>query len=195
MSTQTPNLTDSKELYSQYSWYRETFPPVIQKACDEFFLPGFKFEMIGISKNINALVGKEFYFVTKIRIDKNYDMFFRTSDSAISVILDRVLGKSNKSFNLNKITDLEAKVITAFNDYMFGFTKELISEPPASELRRTNFDMVNLTFILKDEEANRCGKFIVCVPEALIKPEGVVPSITLSNSLMSCTSMPPAPST
>lgn len=171
MSTQTLNLIDSKELYSQYSWYREKFPPVIQQACDEFFLPGFKFDMIGISKNINALVGKEFYFVTKIRIDKNYDMFFRTSDAAISVILDRVLGKSNKSFNLNKITDLEAKIITAFNDYMFGMTKVLISEPPAGELRRSNFDMINLTFILKDEEVGRCGKFVVSLPEALLHPD------------------------
>ena len=127
MSTQTPNLIDSKELYSQYNWYRETFSPVIQQASDEFFLPGLKFEMIGISKNINALIGKEFYFVTKIRIDKNYDMFFRTSDSAISLILDRVLGKSNKSFNLNKITDLEAKIITAFNDYMYGLASQLVS--------------------------------------------------------------------
>ena len=174
MSTQTLNLIDSKELYSQYSWYRDKFPPVIQQACDEFFLPGLKFEMIGISKNINALVGKEFYFVTKIRIDKNYDMFFRISDAAISTILDRVLGKSNKSFNLNKITDLEAKIITAFNDYMFGLTRNLISDPPAGELRRTNFDMINLTFIMKDEEVGRCGKFVVSLPEALLHPDSVV---------------------
>lgn len=173
MSTQTLNLIDSKELYSQYSWYRESFSPVIQQASDEFFLPGLKFEMIGISKNINALVGKEFYFVTKIRIDKNYDMFFRTSDAAISLILDRVLGKSNKSFNLNKITDLEAKIITAFNDYMYGLTSQLVSEPPAGELRRTNFDMINLTFILKDEEVGRCGKFVVSLPEALMHPQSV----------------------
>ena len=174
MSTQTPNLIDSKELYSQYNWYRETFSPVIQQASDEFFLPGLKFEMIGISKNVNALIGKEFYFVTKIRIDKNYDMFFRTSDSAISLILDRVLGKSNKSFNLNKITDLEAKIITAFNDYMYGLTSQLVSPPPPGELRRTNFDVINLTFILKDEEVGRCGKFVVALPAALMKPDAVI---------------------
>ena len=74
MSTQ--NIIDSKELYSQYSWYRNTFSPAVQKACDEFFLPGFEFCMIGISKNINPLSDKSAYFVTKIRIDKQYDMFF-----------------------------------------------------------------------------------------------------------------------
>lgn len=173
MSTQTLNPIDAKELYGQYNWYRETFSPVVQRACDEFFLPGFKFEMIGISKNINALIGKEFYFVTKIKIDKNYDLFFRTSDTAISVILDRTLGKSNKVFNLNKITDLEAKIITAFNDYMFNVTSTLLSPPPANEIRRTNFDVINLTFLLKDEEAKRCGKFIVSVPANLVNPVAV----------------------
>lgn len=173
MSAQASNLISSKELYSQYKWYRESFSPLIQQACDEFFLPGFKFEMIGISKNINALVGKEFYFVTKIKIDRNYDMFLRTSDEAISIILNRVLGKSNKTFNLNKITDLEAKIITAFNDYMYNITSTLISEPPSGELHRTNFDVINLTFLLKDEEENKCGKFIIALPEALIKPENI----------------------
>ena len=174
MSTQTLNLTDSKELYSQYSWYRDTFMPVIQHSSDEFFLEGLKFEMIGLSKNINALVGKEFYFVTKVRINKNYDLFFRTSDSAISVILDKALGKSNKSFNLNRLTDLEAKIITTFNDYLYNQVSTVLEEPPAGELHRTNFDMINLTFILKDEEVGRCGKFVVSIPEMLVKPENVV---------------------
>ena len=79
MSTQTLNPIYPKELYSQYSWYENSFLPAVQKGCDEFFLEGFKFDMLSISKNINAMIGKDFYFVTKIRIDKQYDMFFRFS--------------------------------------------------------------------------------------------------------------------
>ncbi|MBQ8168540.1 FliM/FliN family flagellar motor switch protein [bacterium] len=174
MSTQTLNSIASKELYVQYNWYRDSFSPVAQMAGDEFFLPGLKFEMIGISKNINALQDKDAYFVTKIRIDKQYDMFFRSSESAISLILDRALGSSNKRFALSKMTDLEAKIITSFNDYMFNMTSKLLSPPPAGELKRSNFDVIHLTFIVKDLEENKVGKFIMSLPEALLQPEEIV---------------------
>ncbi len=173
MSTQTLNSIASKELYTQYDWYKNTFPPVVQKSCDEFFLPGFKFELLGISKNITPLMDKDAYFVTKIRIDKQYDMFFRSSEKTISIILDRVLGKNNKSFNLNKLTDLEAKIITSFNDYMFNMTSKLLSPPPANELRRSNFDIIHLTFLIKDTEQNICGKFIISLPDALLNPQKI----------------------
>ncbi|MBE7709743.1 MAG: FliM/FliN family flagellar motor switch protein [Cyanobacteria bacterium SIG32] len=176
MSTQTINSIDSKELYTQYNWYRNTFKPIVQKACDEFFLPGFRFEMLGISKNITPLTDKDSYFVTKIRIDKQYDMFFRSSEGAIALILEKILGKPNRTFNLNKMTDLEAKIITTFNDYMFGMVSEFLSPAPAGELRRTNFDVIHLTFIIKDEENNKFGKFIVSLPDALLNPESVVSS-------------------
>lgn len=173
MSTQTINSINSKELYVQYDWYKNTFPPVVQKSCDEFFLPGFKFALIGISKNINVLMDKDFYFVTKIRIDKQYDMFFRSSEKAISLILDRVLGKPNRSFNLNRMTDLEAKIITSFNDYMFNMTSQFLSSPPPTELRRTNFDVIHLTFIIKDIDEPKFGKFIVSLPAALLNPDTI----------------------
>ena len=173
MSTQTLNSIASKELYVQYDWYKKTFPPVVQEACDEFFLPGFKFEMIGISKNINALMDKDSCFVTKIRIDKQYDMFFRSSEKAISLILDRALGKPNRSFNLNRMTDLEAKIITSFNDYMFNMASKFLSPPPANELRRTNFDVIHLTFVIKDVDEPKFGKFIVSLPAALLNPDTI----------------------
>ena len=176
MSTQTINSIDSKELYTQYNWYRNTFKPIVQKACDEFFLPGFRFEMLGISKNITPLSDKDAYFVTKIRIDKQYDMFFRSSEGAIALILEKTLGKPTRTFNLNKMTDLEAKIITTFNDYMFGMVSNFLIPPPVGELRRSNFDVIHLTFIIKDEENNKFGKFIVSLPDALLNPESVVSS-------------------
>ena len=140
MVNENANSIEYKELYAQYDWFKKTYPPVIQQSCDEFFLPGFKFELVGISKNINTLMDKDSYFVTKIRIDKQHDMFFRTSEKAIGIILDRVLGKSGRRFNLNKLTDLEAKVITSFNDYLFNATSSFLAPPPPT-LKRTNFDL------------------------------------------------------
>lgn len=170
MGNEKINSIDYKELYAQYNWFSNAYPPVVQASSDEFFLPGFQFILMGISKNINTLMDKDAYFVTKIRIDKLHDMFFRTSEKAIGIILDKVLGKPNSRFNLNKLTDLEAKIITSFNDYMFhGLSQFLSPTPPA--LKRTNFDVVHLTFLLKDNTSNAVAKFIITLPDELLQPE------------------------
>lgn len=172
MENEKINSIDYKELYAQYNWFSNAYPPVVQASSDEFFLPGLKFILIGISKNINTLMDKDAYFVTKIRIDKLHDMFFRTSEKAIGIILDRALGKPNSRFNLNKLTDLEAKIITAFNDYMFNATSQFLTQAPPS-LKRTNFDVVHLTFLVKDVDTNAVAKFIITLPDELLAPEVV----------------------
>lgn len=166
---------NNKLLYAQYSWFARSYPPVVQSACDEFFLPGLKFILEGISKNVNTLMDKDAYFVTKIRIDKNHDMFFRSSQKAISIILDRALGKPASRFNLNKLTDLEAKIITAFNDFLFNAVEQFLSPAPPT-LKRTNFDVVHLTFLMKDVDTNEFGKFIITLPDVLLNPDIVVSS-------------------
>lgn len=172
MGNEKINSIDYKELYAQYNWFSNAYPPIVQASSDEFFLPGLKFILIGISKNINTLMDKDAYFVTKIRIDKLHDMFFRTSEKAIGIILDRALGKPNSRFNLNKLTDLEAKIITAFNDYMFNATSQFLTQAPPS-LKRTNFDVVHLTFLVKDVDTNAVAKFIITLPDELLAPEVV----------------------
>lgn len=158
------------DLYAQYNWFANNYPPAIQQAGDEFFLPGFQFILVGISKNINTLMDKDAYFVTKVRIDKLHDMFFRFSQKSIGIILDKVLGRAESKFNLNKLTDLEAKIITSFNDFLYNSISQFLI-PAAPALKRTNFDLIHLTFLIKDIEKNECGKFIITLPEVLLQPE------------------------
>ncbi len=168
--------TDYKELYAQYNWFSREYPPIIQQACDDFFLSGFQFVLLGISKNINTLMDKDAYFVTKVMIDKVHDMFFRASEKAVGLILERVLGKSDTRFNLNKLTDLEAKIITAFNDYVYNVISPLFAPAPPT-LKRTNFDVIHLTFLIKDTDKNTCGKFIVTLPSVLLNPDVITSTV------------------
>lgn len=170
MVNQNINSTDYKELYAQYNWFADNYPAVVQQSSDEFFLEGLQFILIGISKNINTLMDKEAYFVTKVMIDKLHDMFFRTSEKAVGIILDRALGKPNSRFNLNRLTDLEAKIITSFNDYMFNSLAKFLS-PARPELKRSNFDVVHLTFLIKDTNTNQVAKFIITLPDELLNPD------------------------
>lgn len=173
MTTEKVNIPDYKELYVQYNWFSREYPTIMQKACDEFFLSGFQFVLLGVSKNINPLMDKDAsYFVTKVMIDKLHDMFFRISEKAVNLILDRALGRSETKFNLNKLTDLEAKVVTAFNDYLYNAISPLFVPAPPT-LKRTNFDVIHLTFLIKDIEKDTCGKFIVTLPDVLLNPDAV----------------------
>ena len=172
MINQTINSIDSKELYAQYNWFAVNYPSAIQAACDDFFNPGFQLIFQGISKNVNALMDKDSYFVTKIRIDKLHDMFFRLSEKTVGLILNKILGDSVSRFNLNKLTDLEAKIITSFNDNLFSSISKFLSPAPAL-LKRSNFDVIHLNFLIKDIDSSKVGKFIVTLPEELLNPEKV----------------------
>ena len=163
-------LADNLELYTQYDWFSREYPNAIQNACDEFFLPGFQFILLGISKNVNNLMDKDAYFVTKIMIDKLHDMFFRLSEKTVAMILEKILGRAESKFNLNKLTDLEAKIITGFNDYVYNSISQfLVPAPPT--IKRENFDVIHLTFLMKDIDKNVTSKFIITLPQALLKPD------------------------
>ena len=175
MEDRLQNSISTDQLYKEYHWYQNVFPSIIQESYDEFFNPEFKLELIGVSKNINCLMDNESCFVTKVRIDYEYDMFFRLTDKAISLILNKCLGESKNKFNINKISELEAKVITSFNDFMFENVKKVLNPPPQNEIKRMNFDLIHLTFLIKEVEEynNKTGKVIVTLPLALLHPEVV----------------------
>lgn len=160
-------------LFEEYDWFKKLFPIALQKSSDGFFQPGLRCELIGVSRNINLLQAKEAYYVTKIKIDKFYDMFLRMSESAVAMLLNKGLGKSGRGFNINKLTDLEAQVLTGFNDYVYKIMAQFLEPPPVVNFVRTNFDITHLTFVIRDEEAKAAGKFIVSVPDGRLNPQKV----------------------
>ena len=178
MKEDIQNSISTDKLYKEYDWYQSTFPEIVQNSCNEFFDPNFRMELIGISKNINCLLDNESCFVTKIKIDKDYDMFFRLTDKAISIILNTVLGQSKNKFNINKMSELEAKIITSFNSALYDALKDELLKPQATELKRSDFNVINLTFIIRNKEEldKTAGKIIITLPESLLDPDDIEPS-------------------
>lgn len=175
MEDKLQNSISTNELYKEYNWYQNTFPQIVQDSYDKFFEKNFIVKFIGLSKNLNCLLNNESCFVTKIRIDENYDMFFRLTDRAIDLILSKALGASKTKFNINKISELETKIITSFNSFMFDAIKEKLNNPEPTVIKKTNFDVIHLTFLIKDtDEYNKdAGKIIISLPQALLTPEEI----------------------
>lgn len=178
MDEKVQNSISTKELCREYDWYENTFPSLVQDSCDDFFSENFDIKFIGLSKNINCLTDNEACFVTKIRISKDYDMFFRLTDKAISIILNTVLGQSKNKFNINKMSELEAKIITSFNSTLYDALKDKLLKPQATELKRSDFNVINLTFIIRNKEEldKTAGKIIITLPESLLDPDDIEPS-------------------
>ncbi len=175
MDEKVQNSISTKELCREYDWYENTFPSLVQDSCDDFFAENFDIKFIGLSKNINCLTDNEACFVTKIRISKDYDMFFRLTDKAISIILNTVLGQSKNKFNINKMSELEAKIITSFNSSLYDALKDELLTPQATELKRSDFNVINLTFIIRNKEEldKTAGKIIITLPESLLDPDDI----------------------
>lgn len=156
------------ELNGMFEWYSQNFAVKIQDAFNEFFGDKFSLKLISLSRNINVLFQGDNYFVTKIRIDKNYDLFFRCSSNGVKIILDDVLGES-KGYDISAMSDLEGKLISTFNDFTYNRVIDLLLKPEKG-VKRKNFDNINLTFFIKGQ-SDTCGKFILSLPKDLVVPD------------------------
>ena len=156
----------SSELYRQFGWFDDTFVPPVQEASDEFFDKGFEFKLVSISENMNVLTKSESFFVTKVQVGPRNDIFIRISQSAISVILDKILGKTNKWFDLSSISDLEAKIITSFNDYLYekisgNINKENLTKYP---------EEINMSYFVRNMSSDESARFVISVPKQMLNP-------------------------
>lgn len=153
-------------LYKEYSWYDSIFTPAVRTCSDEFFFGGFDYKLASVSTNMNVLSQNETFFVTKIKINAKNDVYIRISQNAINVILDKVLGKNNKKFELTEVSELEARIVTAFNDFLY----EKLAPNFTIEPNRRYSEILHLTYFVKDEISDTAAKFIISVPKDILNP-------------------------
>ena len=157
------------ELYKQYAWYDSVFTPVIKNCSNEFFFEGFEYKLESVSTNMNILSQNETFFVTKVKINSKNDVYIRISQEAINVVLDKVLGKNNKRFELTEVTELEARIITAFNDFLY----ESLAPNFTIEPHRRYTEILHLTYFVKSESIGEAAKFIISVPKEILSPKEI----------------------
>lgn len=161
--------TTSKELFNQFEWFNQYFNNAILAGSNDFLSVGLQFKLLSASKSLNMMSQDESYFVTKVKVDPQNEIYIRNSDKAVNTILTKTLGPAKK-FDINKITELEAKMITAFNDNIYNFISGAFV-PSGQQSKK--FDLTNLTFFLKDEETGLGGKMIVSFPSQIVTPQQI----------------------
>lgn len=125
----------------------------------------FDLKLVGITEQDNVFFVGEEYFVTRIKTDKTHEVFFRISSPFMDMILEKGLGSTGAEFVPEDMTELEATILTKFNDYVHkGISQFLLKE---NDITEENTTLVHLTMIAN----NGCGvsgKYIISVPIALI---------------------------
>lgn len=155
------------DLYKQFGWYDSLFTPVVKECSKQFFFDGFEYKLVSISTNMNVLAQNDTFFVTKVKLNSKNDVYIRISQDAINVILDKVLGKNNRKFELTEVSELEARIITAFNDFLYASIKDNFNIEPH---RRYN-EILHLTYFVKSESSDSAAKFIISLPKDILSPE------------------------
>ncbi len=159
------------ELYKQFSWYDSVFTPAVKSCSSEFFFEGFEYKLASVSTNMNVLSQNDTFFVTKVKINSKNDVYIRISQDAINVILDKVLGKNNKRFELTEVSELEARIITAFNDFLY----ETLAPNFTIEPNRRYNEILHLTYFVKSAISDSAAKFIISVPMEILTPKEAEP--------------------
>lgn len=157
------------ELYKQFSWYDSVFTPIVESCSSDFFFEGFEYKLASVSTNMNILSQNETFFVTKVKINSKNDVYIRISQEATDVILDKLLGKNNKKFELTEVSELEARIITAFNDFLY----ESLAPHFTIEPNRRYNEILHLTYFVKSEISDSAAKFIISVPKDILTPKSV----------------------
>lgn len=157
----------SGELYKQFDWYDKTFTGKISDVSTSYFFEGLEYKLIGVSVNMNVLTKTESFFVTKVQIDDKNEFLIRISQDAIRIMLDKILGKlSKRKFDLSKLTDLEAKIITSFNNGIYDAVSSYIDVAKIEK----HPEFLNLSYNVRNVATNECGKLIITVPKSALSP-------------------------
>lgn len=162
----------SKQLNRTYDWFDANFTENLEIGSSDFWNTEITAKLMGICENVNLLSSQDEYFVTKIRLNKERAIFIRLSKQIVKEFLQDSIGESptNKNFELEKITELEAKILTGFNNYLYRFFSEILLPPSEIPQNTVNYNECILTFFLENEQ-RPIGKMIVTVPVIAVKPE------------------------
>lgn len=167
------NSKFSNCINDSFYWFKRVLFQKFKEKVKEFLLTDLSLKLIGISEQDNVFFSGEEYFVTRIRVDKTNEIFFRISAPLIDMILSNSLGRASQPFSTENITELEAKILTELNNYIYkGIAPFLVKDNAEPS------PLAHLTFVTQAMNG-AYGKFVLSVPTALL-PE-VRPMVTQQN--------------
>lgn len=158
------------KINKDFYWFDNTFTPLLQEAFNNFWENSYKLKLLATCKNDFSLFKTEELFVSKIGIKKNIDVIIRTPKTTLEILFE-CLGKKPEPFDITQITEIEAKIINSFNEYLYQTFKEQLTVKDAQYNVKT--DNINLIYSIQNN-MKQVGKYIISIPQSILTFEHIV---------------------
>lgn len=172
--------------HKHFYWFDKKFVEPLNKACFNFLHLNVDFHLMALTNKPSMIWKGNDYFVTQIEVDNYCSVYMRISDEAAQVLLEKTFGKRpNLKLNsgLKNITELEAQILTNFNQYLFKNLDNVLIDTKkfsiAKNQKKMMFDedLIHLTFFIHNEsiDSEDYGKIIISFPEYILKNLALLP--------------------
>lgn len=164
-----------------FNWFDMEFTTNLTSASKTFLNIDINFYLMAILNKPGIHWKGNDYFVSQIELAPNAFLYIRLADLSAQIILDKLFGKreeTHRTLQLKNITELEAKILTSYNEFLFKNLKNCFKEKKGKNNNIKTDDLIHLTFYLytEDFEKEGCGKIIFSFPRSLLKsPQPVSP--------------------
>lgn len=159
----------SDYLWKTFNWFSTDFAQTVQNSCAEFFGFNLDLKLFSIGENDNVLFRGDKYFVTEIKHSESLKIGIRLSQKTVNTFLDEALGRPDfNGFSMEKLSELEIKIITAFNEFLYSNIKKLFvpqEQVKTGELTSLCYIVFYLTFKGRD-----FGKLVLTIPTNILQP-------------------------
>ncbi len=182
-------------LHSAFQCFKTEFCERMTLACREFFSTELFFNLTEISYEPSRLWKENDYFVTQISLGREVNLALKLSDIAINLVFINSLGKKQDEsgdFKLKNITELEAQIVTAYNEFLYKQVSELFLTPKEiNSVIHTLQDTktVYLNFYVYTQDEKEAGRVILSFPmfvfkkiNPVVKPEELLNLDFFNNS-------------
>lgn len=159
----------SNNLNRTYEWFDSRFTNIVAASFAEYWGAQPEIKLMSVSENTNILAERDEFFVTQIRLNRELSVFIRLSKKLVKALLENILGTNGKTFNIDKLTDLEAKILTGFDDFLYQNFCEMVKSGDDLPDMNNNYNECNLTFFVRVNKVT-LGRIVIKIPVIAIEP-------------------------
>lgn len=155
-------------LNKTYSYFSDTIEKSVLNSVSSFFENKFKIFMASINDSLNPkenpILKNELFYTCQISIKNKQHIILRLSSDFIRIIFHDMFGSNYPVFDLEKLTELEQKILNSFFEYIVkNLNKYLISEAEITKINPLNKTELNFVFLIKNKEVD-AGKLSIIIP-------------------------------
>ena len=162
-----------------YQGFEDTLGKGVIKAVSSFWENDFQISLSSVNEFENIkddpLLKGELFYTCQISIKNKQHITLRVSSDFIRIVFHDTFNSSYPLFDLEKLTELERKILNEFFEYIVkNIDDSIIKETEIDKIDPLCKTNLNFVFLIKNKEIN-AGKLSMNAPLNRLKTKSIVP--------------------